>query len=70
MPSALAPERHPEHPHAHPHAHGHVHAHGAGLPHPAQPARWSILRMTLLSRLGAAAAVSAALWLVVVLAMR
>ena len=39
-------------------------------PHPAQAAPWSILRMTVLARLGAAAAVSAGLWAVVWLAMR
>ena len=39
-------------------------------PHPAQAAPWSILRMTVVSRLGAALAVSAALWAVVWLSMR
>ncbi len=39
-------------------------------PHPAQAAPWSILRMTVLSRLSAAVAVSAALWTVVWLATR
>lgn len=62
--------------HGHDHAHGHVlgsghaHSHGPAAPHPAQPAPWSILRMTLLSRLGAALVVSAGLWAVVLLAMR
>jgi hypothetical protein len=46
------------------------HSHGPATPHPAQPAPWSILRMTLLSRLGAALLVSAALWAVVLTAMR
>jgi hypothetical protein len=62
--------------HGHDHAHGHVpgsghaHSHGPAAPHPAQPAPWSILRMTLLSRLGAALVVCAGLWAVVLLAMR
>jgi hypothetical protein len=60
------------HDHSHDHAHGHVHAHshGPAAPHPAQAAPWSILRMTVVSRLGAALAVSAALWAVVLVAMR
>jgi hypothetical protein len=40
------------------------------MPHPAQPAPWSILRMTLLARLGAALVVSAGLWAVVWMSMR
>jgi hypothetical protein len=40
------------------------------LPHPAQTAPWSILRMTVLSRLSAAVALSAGLWGIVWLAMR
>jgi len=47
-----------------------MHVHGVDSPHPVQPTPWSILRMTLTSRLLAAAAVSAALWAVVLLAMR
>ena len=47
-----------------------VHSHGPASPHPAQAAPWSILRMTVLSRLGAALAVSAALWAIVLVAMR
>ena len=43
----------------------HAHSHGPASPHPAQAAPWSILRMTVLSRLGAALAVSAGLWAVV-----
>jgi hypothetical protein len=60
------------HPHSHDHAHGHVHvhAHGPASPHPAQAAPWSILRMTVVARLGAALAVSAVLWAAVWLAMR
>jgi hypothetical protein len=63
---------HPHFHHDHDHAHGpgHAHSHGPATPHPAQPAPWSILRMTLLSRLGAALVVSAGLWAVVLLAMR
>jgi hypothetical protein len=48
----------------------HAHSHGPASPHPAQPAPWSILRMTLVARLSAALAVSACLWAVVWLAMR
>jgi hypothetical protein len=59
-----------DHPHDHGHHHGHAHSHGPETPHPSQPAPWSILRMTVLSRLGAAVAVSAGLWAVVWLAMR
>ena len=60
------------HDHSHSHDHGHVpvHSHGPASPHPAQAAPWSILRMTLLSRLGAALVVSAGLWAVVLVAMR
>ena len=59
------------HDHSHDHAHGHVHhSHGPASPHPAQAAPWSILRMTVFSRLGAALAVSAALWAIVLVAMR
>jgi len=56
----------------HDHAPGqtHAHSHGPATPHPAQAAPWSILRMTVVSRLGAALAVSAGLWAVVWLAMR
>jgi hypothetical protein len=57
------------HPHSHDHGHHHAHSHGPS-PHPAQAAPWSILRMTVLARLGAAAAVSAGLWAIVLLAMR
>jgi hypothetical protein len=52
------------------HSHGHIHSHGPASPHPAQPPPWSILRMTVLSRLAAALAVSAGLWTVVLVAMR
>ena len=57
------------HDHAH-HHHGHAHSHGPATPHPAQAAPWSILRMTVTARLAAALAVSAALWAVVLVAMR
>jgi hypothetical protein len=57
--------------HSHSHDHGHHHhSHGPAAPHPAQLAPWSILRMTVLSRLAAAVAVSAGLWVVVLVAMR
>jgi hypothetical protein len=58
------------HDHHHDHHHGHAHSHGSATPHPAQPAPWSILRMTVLARLAAALVVSAGLWAVVLLAMR
>jgi hypothetical protein len=60
------------HDHSHDHGHGHVHAHshGPASPHPAQPAPWSILRMPVVARLGAACVVSALLWAVVLIAMR
>lgn len=57
------------HSHTHDHAH-HTHSHGPATPHPAQAAPWSILRMTVAARLAAALAVSAALWAVVLVAMR
>ena len=65
------PSSHP-HDHGHDHAHGHVHvhSHGPASPHPAQAAPWSILRMTVVSRLLAALAVSAVLWAAVWLSMR
>jgi len=56
--------------HDHDHGYAHAHSHGPASPHPAQAASWSILRMTLLSRLGAAVVVSAGLWVVVLMAMR
>ncbi len=56
--------------HSHRHDHAHAHSHGAATPHPAQAAPWSILRMTVVSRLGAAVAVSACLWGIVWMAMR
>jgi len=61
-----------DHSHYHGHAHGpgHTHSHDPSTPHPAQPAPWSILRMTVAARLGAAVAVSACLWVVVLVAMR
>jgi hypothetical protein len=56
--------------HVHAHDHGHAHSHGPASPHPAQPIPWSILRMTVMSRLAAAIAVGATLWVIVWLAMR
>jgi len=64
---------HLDHAHGRPsdvHAHDHGHAHGPASPHPAQPIPWSILRMTVMSRLAAAIAVGATLWVIVWLAMR
>jgi hypothetical protein len=58
------------HSHDHENQHGHGHSHGPATPHPAQAAPWSILRMTVVARLGAALVVSAGLWAVVWLAMR
>jgi hypothetical protein len=64
------------HSHASGHFHGHNHSHGPQVhghgpaPHPPQPVTWSILRMTLAARLAAAAAISAGLWAVVLVAMR
>jgi hypothetical protein len=63
------PEPH-SHSYSHDHGHAHAHRHGPATPHPAQAAPWSILRMTLASRLGAAVVVSAGLWAVVLMAMR
>ncbi|WP_257169762.1 hypothetical protein [Bradyrhizobium sp. SRS-191] len=65
----------PGHSHAHGaqghgHNHAHGHSHGPATPHPAQPAPWSILRMPVTVRLGAALAASAVLWVIVILAMR
>ncbi|NUR13052.1 MAG: hypothetical protein HOQ20_14615 [Bradyrhizobium sp.] len=74
MVPAASHARHHDHAHNHPHGHGHdhthAHVHDAASPHPAQPAPWSILRMTVAARLAAALAVCAVLWAVVFLAMR
>jgi hypothetical protein len=60
-----------DHRHADGRSHGHHgHSHGPVAPHPAQVAPWSILRMPVTVRLAAAAAVSAALWAIVLIAMR
>jgi hypothetical protein len=66
----MAPADPHSHAHAHDHGRVHVHAHGSASPHPAQAAPWSILRMPVLSRLGAAVAVSAVMWAAVWLSMR
>ena len=58
------------HRHDHDHTHVHAHSHGPASPHPAQAAPWSILRMTVVSRLGAAVALSICLWAIVWMAMR
>jgi hypothetical protein len=56
--------------HHHDH-HGHAHhSHDPAMPHPAQAAPWSILRMTVAARVAGAVAVSAGLWGIVWLAMR
>jgi hypothetical protein len=59
-----------EHSHHHGHSHHHPHSHGPAAPHPAQAVSWSILRMTVVTRFAAAAAVSAALWAFVWMAMK
>lgn len=56
--------------HDRPNAHAHDHRHGPLSAHPPQPLPWSFLRMTVVSRLAAALAVSAGLWAIVLLAMR
>jgi hypothetical protein len=56
--------------HSHDLGHAHGHSHGPASAHPPQAAPWSILRMTVLSRLAAALALSAGLWAIVWLAMR
>jgi hypothetical protein len=61
----MVPHEHQGH-----HHHHHGHSHGPALPHPAQAAAWSIMRMPVLARLGAALAASAVLWGAVLLAMR
>jgi len=66
----MAPITSQPHSHSHVHDHSHAHSHGPALPHPAQAVSWSILRMTVISRLAAALAVSAGLWAIVWLAMR
>jgi hypothetical protein len=65
----VSPHGH-DHAQAHHHAHSHTHGHGSAAPHPAQAVTWSILRMTVLSRLVAALAVSAVLWGTIWLAIR
>jgi hypothetical protein len=65
----MVPHDHHHH-HGQDHNHGHAHSHGPATPHPAQAAPWSILRMPVMARLGAALVVSAALWATVLLAMR
>ncbi|ABD90349.1 hypothetical protein [Rhodopseudomonas palustris] len=60
----------PPQPHDHLHLDTGGHHHAAIMPHPSQSPPWSILRMTVVSRLGIALAVSALLWAFVLLAMR
>jgi hypothetical protein len=66
----MVPSHPHSHSHGHDHGHTHAHSHSPSSPHPAQAAPWSILRMTVVARLGAALAVSAGLWTVVLVAMR
>jgi hypothetical protein len=61
---------HGSHAHGHAHGHGHPHHHDPDAPHPAQAAPWSILRMTMTTRLAAAVALSAGLWAIVWTAMQ
>ena len=74
MVPAASHTHHHDHPQAHAHSHGHdhthAHVHEPTVPHPAQAAPWSILRMTMAARLMAALAVCAVLWGMVWLAMR
>jgi len=57
--------------HAHDdHSHTYDHRHDPASPHPPQSVSWSILRMSVTSRLVAALAVSAGLWAIVLLATR
>jgi hypothetical protein len=68
----MTPSAPHDHSHDHPASRGytHAHSHGPASPHPPQAASWSILRMTVIARLGAALAVSAGLWATVWLSMR
>jgi len=69
MASSPSHGREPAASHGHAHSHA-THHHGPAAPHPAQALPWSILRMTAMARLTAAAAVAAALWAIVWLAMK
>lgn len=60
---------HPDSPHSAPAKPVPMPIEGADSPHLVPPP-WSILRMTLAARLAAAVAVSAVLWVIVLLAMR
>ncbi|NEW85690.1 hypothetical protein DU475_00230 [Rhodopseudomonas sp. WA056] len=55
---------------SHPAGNVRVHVHGVESPHPPQAAPWSLLRMGLASRIAAALVMSAALWALVLVAMR
>ena len=48
-----------DHQHLHGHSHGHAHSHGAAVPHPAQAATWSILRLPVATVVALAAALLA-----------
>jgi hypothetical protein len=61
------------HVHTHSHAGGAEpdrHHHDPAAPHPPQPIGWSVFRMALTGRIGAAVAVAVCLWAIVLLAMR
>ena len=58
------------HLHGHSHDHDPAHHHGQSSGHPPQRLRWSMLRMTLMQRLGVVLAVSSALWAVVLLSVK
>ena len=66
--------RHSDSGHHHDHHHGdghhHSHSHGPLSPHPPSPLPVSLLRWSLSGRLGVAAVAIAALWGVVLVAMR
>jgi hypothetical protein len=53
-----------------PHDHSHHHSHAVTSPHPAQRPSFSLLRMAMPARVGAAAAVSVLLWAGVLWAVR
>ncbi|CAM5313165.1 putative protein OS=Afipia felis OX=1035 GN=BN961_00276 PE=4 SV=1 [Afipia felis] len=82
---AQGPTQHSTHGAAHAHACGHDHAgarlkasppgvghhhHAPSTPHPAQAVPWSLLRMGLAARLGGSLLIVAALWIVVLAALR
>lgn len=67
--------------HQHPCSHDHAgtplraspgagHHHAPSMPHPAQAVPWSLLRVGLAARLGGSLLIVAALWIVVLVAVR